>query len=76
MEGITGWAVGSSEREMMRYAIALNASLFNSQRMLLQYLYEAYRGPGSGVPDAWALERRLSHSRRAKQATAAGGKTR
>jgi starch phosphorylase len=79
VEGITGWAVGGSERDpegrdradaeslyqrlersvlpcfygeqdrylqMMRYAIALNASFFNSQRMLLQYLYEAYQEPG------------------------------
>ena len=85
VEGITGWAIGSSEREpdgrdradaeslyqklensvlprfygeqeryleMMRYAIALNASFFNSQRMLLQYLYEAYQEPGSGAPEA------------------------
>jgi len=29
--------------EMMRHCIALNASFFNTQRMLLQYLYEAYR---------------------------------
>jgi starch phosphorylase len=28
--------------EMMRYAIALNASFFNTQRMVLEYLYEAY----------------------------------
>jgi starch phosphorylase len=28
--------------EIMRYAIALNASFFNTQRMVLQYLYEAY----------------------------------
>ena len=27
---------------MMRHAIALNASFFNSQRMVLQYLYDAY----------------------------------
>lgn len=27
---------------MMRHAIALNASFFNSQRMVLQYLYNAY----------------------------------
>jgi hypothetical protein len=31
----------------MRYAIALNASFFDAQRMLLQYLYEAYQDPGS-----------------------------
>jgi starch phosphorylase len=28
--------------EMMRNAIALNASFFNTQRMVLQYLYDAY----------------------------------
>jgi starch phosphorylase len=33
--------------EMMRYSIALNASFFNTQRMLLEYLYEAYQEPGS-----------------------------
>ncbi len=32
-------------QEMRRSAIALNASFFNTQRMLLQYLYEAYRRP-------------------------------
>jgi starch phosphorylase len=31
--------------EMMRYAISLNASFFNTQRMVLQYLYEAYLAP-------------------------------
>jgi starch phosphorylase len=31
-----------SFHEMMRHAIALNASFFNSQRMALQYLYDAY----------------------------------
>jgi len=36
--------------QMMRYAIALNASFFNSQRMLLQYLYEAYQERGCGTP--------------------------
>jgi starch phosphorylase len=35
--------------EMMRSAIALNASFFNTQRMVLQYLYDAYR---PGTPDA------------------------
>ncbi len=30
---------------MMRSAIALNASFFNSQRMVLQYLHDAYRDP-------------------------------
>jgi starch phosphorylase len=29
--------------EIMRNAIALNASFFNTQRMVLQYLYGAYR---------------------------------
>ena len=29
---------------IMRSAIALNASFFNTQRMVLQYLYEAYEG--------------------------------
>ena len=28
--------------QMMRHAIALNAAFFNSQRMVLQYLYDAY----------------------------------
>jgi starch phosphorylase len=37
--------------EMMRYAIALNASFFNTQRMVLQYLYEAYQEPRSGGVD-------------------------
>jgi starch phosphorylase len=38
---------------IMRSAIALNASFFNTQRMALQYLYEAYmngRGEVSGTP--------------------------
>jgi starch phosphorylase len=30
-------------REVMRGAIALNASFFNTHRMMLQYLYDAYR---------------------------------
>jgi starch phosphorylase len=38
--------------EMMRYAIALNASFFNTHRMVLQYLYDAYvpvsLAPGRG----------------------------
>ena len=34
---------------IMRSAIALNASYFNTQRMLLQYLYAAYAGAGSGA---------------------------
>jgi starch phosphorylase len=29
-------------QEMMRWCIALNASFFNTQRMVLEYLYEAY----------------------------------
>jgi starch phosphorylase len=38
---------GEHERylRMMRHAIALNASFFNTQRMLLQYLYDAYQEP-------------------------------
>ena len=28
--------------EVMRNAISLNASFFNTQRMVIQYLYEAY----------------------------------
>jgi starch phosphorylase len=31
-----------------RYTISLNASFFNTQRMLLQYLYNAYAGDGAG----------------------------
>jgi starch phosphorylase len=33
---------------MMRHAIALNASFFSSQRMVLQYLHDAYLGPVGG----------------------------
>jgi starch phosphorylase len=33
---------------MMRHCIALNASFFNSQRMILQYLYDAYLDPANG----------------------------
>jgi starch phosphorylase len=40
--------------ETMRYAIALNASFFNTQRMVLQYLYEAYQEPRSGGAGASA----------------------
>jgi starch phosphorylase len=74
IEGITGWAIGSSEvaedpslevaalydklernivpmfygrpnrfAEIMRYTIALNASFFNTQRMVLQYISNAYK---------------------------------
>jgi len=74
IEGVTGWAIGSSEvaedpsaeianlydklerdivpmfygrpnryLEVMRYAIALNCSFFNTQRMVLQYVANAYR---------------------------------
>jgi starch phosphorylase len=74
IEGITGWAIGSSEvaedpslevaalydklerdivpmfygrpnrySEIMRYTIALNASFFNTQRMVLQYISNAYK---------------------------------
>ncbi len=39
--------------EMMRSCIAINASFFNSQRMLLQYVSEAYReGAVDGAPGA------------------------
>jgi starch phosphorylase len=42
--------------EMMRYAIALNASFFNTHRMVLQYLYDAYApvslAPGRGSRSA------------------------
>lgn len=34
--------------EMMRSTISLNASFFNTQRMLLQYLYAAYTGAAPG----------------------------
>jgi starch phosphorylase len=37
-------------REIMRSAIALNGSFFNTHRMVLQYLFEAYRDP-PGWPD-------------------------
>ena len=33
---------------IMRNAIALNASFFNTQRMMLQYLYDAYQGSDAG----------------------------
>jgi glycogen phosphorylase len=36
--------------EIMRNAIALNAGFFNTQRMLLQYLYEAYQETGPACP--------------------------
>jgi starch phosphorylase len=36
--------------EMMRHAIALNASFFNTHRMVLQYLYDAY-APVSLAPE-------------------------
>src|SRR5258708_16946097 len=39
--------------EVMRYAIALNGSFFNTQRMLLQYIANAYKmNHESGVPAA------------------------
>jgi starch phosphorylase len=40
---------GQPERflEIRRAAIALNASFFNTQRMMLQYLYEAYADPAA-----------------------------
>jgi starch phosphorylase len=31
--------------ELMRYTIALNASFFNTQRMLTEYVAYAYRSP-------------------------------
>jgi starch phosphorylase len=34
-------------QQMMRSAIALNASFFNTQRMVLQYLYDAYGEAGA-----------------------------
>ncbi len=37
-------------REMRRYAIALNGPCFNTHRMLLQYLFEAYLDPVEGGP--------------------------
>lgn len=36
--------------EVMRQAIAINASYFNSHRMVLQYLFEAYGGTGGEGP--------------------------
>jgi starch phosphorylase len=45
-------------REIRRCAIALNGSFFNTHRMVLQYLFEAYRDPGrppgQADPDAEA----------------------
>jgi starch phosphorylase len=41
--------------EIMRHAISLNASFFNTQRMLLQYLYDAYLEPGPGCPEVEPL---------------------
>ncbi|MCS6897077.1 MAG: alpha-glucan family phosphorylase, partial [Nitrospira sp.] len=35
--------------EMMRHAIALNGSFFNTQRMVSQYLHKAYRLSGEYV---------------------------
>jgi starch phosphorylase len=81
IEGVTGWAIGSPEREtspdrsdaadaddlyraleqdilplfygdrgrwtaVMRSTIALNASFFNAQRMLQEYVAQAYRDAG------------------------------
>jgi len=37
-------------REMMRCAIALNGSFFNTHRMVLQYRFEAYRQDSQGGP--------------------------
>jgi starch phosphorylase len=36
-------------QEIMRSAIALNASFFNTQRMLVEYLFEAYFDPGAAL---------------------------
>jgi glycogen phosphorylase len=43
---------GNRERfvESMRHAIATNASFFNTHRMLLEYLYEAYQEPAPACP--------------------------
>jgi starch phosphorylase len=42
---------GDPERflQIMRSAIALNASFFNTQRMLVEYLFEAYFDPGAAL---------------------------
>jgi starch phosphorylase len=37
--------------EVMRSAIALNASFFNTQRVVSQYVRNAYAEPGNGSPD-------------------------
>ena len=37
--------------EIMRNAIAVNGSFFNTQRMLMQYLRNAYFPPGSLVAE-------------------------
>jgi starch phosphorylase len=44
----TYYARQESFLAMRRHAIALNASFFNSQRMVLQYLHDAYLGPVAG----------------------------
>ena len=36
--------------EIMRHAVSLNAGFFNTQRMVLEYLYEAYLDPGPPCP--------------------------
>jgi starch phosphorylase len=41
----TYWGRRRQYLGVMRSAIALNASFFNTQRMVLQYLYEAYQDP-------------------------------
>ncbi len=40
--------------EVMRSAIALNASFFNTQRVVSQYLRNAYAVPGSFESESWA----------------------
>ncbi len=40
--------------EVMRSAIALNASFFNTQRVVSQYVRNAYNAPGNGGPDVSA----------------------
>jgi starch phosphorylase len=47
--------------EVQRAAIALNGSFFNTQRMLSQYVVNAYRfAPGQEVPDSSAAETRTN----------------
>ncbi len=44
----------SAYAEVMRSAIALNASFFNTQRVVSQYLRNAYAVPGSFEAESWA----------------------